>query len=106
METLVVIFTNKTARKGQCNSISGRKLFTLSCVSVCRCELKSIAALPISTTGSAAASKLEPNSKIDKKKVQVKQRCTFLSSSCVVVEVSSTFKHVRKYEPFLLEQHK
>ncbi|XP_003374473.1 hypothetical protein Tsp_03669 [Trichinella spiralis] len=93
METLVVIFTNKTARKGQ-----GRKLFTLSCVSVCRCELKSIAALPISTTGSAAASKLEPNSKIDKKKVQVKQRCTFLSSSCVVVEVSSTFKHVRKCE--------
>ncbi|KRZ78292.1 hypothetical protein T10_7745 [Trichinella papuae] len=31
-----------------------------SYVSVCRCELKSIAALPISATGSAAASKLEP----------------------------------------------
>ncbi|KRZ12431.1 hypothetical protein T11_2897 [Trichinella zimbabwensis] len=39
----------------------GQKAFhSDSYVSVCRCELKSIAALPISATGSAAASKLEP----------------------------------------------
>ncbi|KRY23461.1 hypothetical protein T12_15463 [Trichinella patagoniensis] len=36
------------------------------------------------------------NSKIDKKEVQVKQRCTVLSSS------SSTFKHVRKCESEIL----